>query len=119
MGRGPEANAFPLGPVQSRNMWLHLLKTGGCQACHALGTPGMRHLPGMFMAKGDPVEAWRERLRSGGAMTQMAAGIARFDSERALNLFPQWTDRRRPRRRRIRTATRWGGARSRSGTAAR
>jgi len=93
MLRVPEPNAFPLGPVASRNAWLHLLKTGGCQACHALGTPGMRHLPGMFMTKGDPVEAWRERIRSGGAMTQMAAGIARFDTERALKLFADWTDR--------------------------
>src|SRR5262252_2180779 len=35
----PEKGAFPLGRVQNQGAWLHTLKTGGCVACHGLGTP--------------------------------------------------------------------------------
>src|SRR5438552_11863242 len=40
--RVPESSEFPLGPVASQGQWLNTIKTGACQSCHALGTPGMR-----------------------------------------------------------------------------
>src|SRR3954470_15286743 len=46
MLRVPAANEFPLGPVQSQQQWLNTIKSGACQSCHAIGTPGMRHVPG-------------------------------------------------------------------------
>src|SRR5947208_3623113 len=91
--RVPESSEFPLGPVASQGQWLNTIKTGACQSCHALGTPGMRTVPKIFMEKGDSVEAWRERLRSGGAMALMARDIGRLDGERAIRLFAEWTDR--------------------------
>jgi len=91
--RVPESSEFPLGPVASQGQWLNTIKTGACQSCHALGTPGMRTVPKIFMEKGDSVEAWRERLKSGGAMALMARDIGRLDGERAIKLFAEWTDR--------------------------
>jgi hypothetical protein len=91
--RVPEASEFPLGPVASQGQWLNTIKTGACQSCHALGTPGMRTVPAIFMEKGNSVEAWRERLKSGSAMALMARDIGRLDGERAIKLFAEWTDR--------------------------
>src|SRR5229473_1923760 len=90
---GPEASEFPLGPVASQGQWLNSIKTGACQSCHALGTPGMRTVPGVFSNQGNSVEAWRERLKSGSAMALMARDIGRLDGERAIKLFAEWTDR--------------------------
>src|SRR3989442_482730 len=89
----PESSEFPPGRVASQGQWLNTIKTGACQSCHALGTPGMRTVPRIFMEKGDSVEAWRERLKSGGAMALMARDIGRLDGERAIRLFAEWTDR--------------------------
>src|SRR5712691_88676 len=91
--RVPEASEFPLGPVASQGQWLNSIKTGTCQSCHALGTPGMRTVPGVFSSQGNSVEAWRERLKSGSAMALMARDIGRLDGERAIKLFAEWTDR--------------------------
>src|SRR6266513_5953245 len=93
--RVPEASEFPLGPVASQGQWLNSIKTGACQSCHALGTPGMRTVPEHWMkeADGNSVEAWRMRLKSGGAMALMARDISRRDGERSIKMFAEWTDR--------------------------
>src|SRR3989441_2609321 len=85
--RVPESSEFPLGPVASQGQWLNTIKTGACQSCHALGTPGMRTVPAIFMEKGNSVEAWRERLKSGSAMALVARGIGRPGGERAVQPF--------------------------------
>src|SRR5439155_606952 len=79
--KGPEAG-----------VWV-IAETSAGQSCHALGTPGMRTVPKIFMEKGDSVEAGRERLKSGGAMALMARDIGRLDGERAIRLFAEWTER--------------------------
>ena len=91
----PAASEFPLGPVQSQQQWLNTIKSGACQSCHALGTPGMRHVPDLFMklGKGSSHEAWRQRLRAGSAQALMARDISRLDGERAIANFADWTDR--------------------------
>lgn len=89
----PEKSEFPLGPMQSQGAWLNTIKSGACQSCHALGTKGTRTVPEEFAKLGSSVEAWRRRLRSGGAMALMARDISRLDSERALKEFAGWTDR--------------------------
>jgi hypothetical protein len=90
--RVPQAEEFPLGPVASQGQWLNTIKSGACQSCHALGTPGMRNMPAEFQKLGTSVDAWRRRLQSGGAMSLMARDISRLDSERALKHFADWTD---------------------------
>lgn len=91
----PAASEFPLGPVSSQGQWLNTIKSGACQSCHALGTPGTRHVPDLFMrmGKGDSREAWRNRLRAGSAQALMARDISRLDGERAIANFADWTDR--------------------------
>jgi hypothetical protein len=95
MLRVPAANEFPLGPVQSQQQWLNTIKTGACQSCHALGTPGMRNVPDLFMKMGNnnSHEAWRHRLRAGSAQGLMARDISRLHGERAIANFADWTDR--------------------------
>jgi hypothetical protein len=91
----PAASEFPLGPVQSQQQWLNTIKSGACQSCHALGTPGMRKVPELFMkmGNGSSHEAWRHRLRSGSAQNLMARDISRLDGERAIANFADWTNR--------------------------
>src|SRR3954468_13305224 len=93
MLRVPGANEFPLGPVQSQQQWLNTIKSGACQSCHALGTPGMRHVPDLFAKGRTSHEAWRMRLRAGSAQALMARDISRLDGERAIANFADWTDR--------------------------
>lgn len=91
----PAAGEFPLGPVQSQQQWLNTIKSGACQSCHALGTPGMRKVPRLFMemGNGSSREAWHHRLRSGSAQALMARDIGRLHGERAIADFADWTDR--------------------------
>jgi hypothetical protein len=91
----PAASEFPLGPVSNQQQWLNTIKSGACQSCHAIGTPGMRHVPELFtkMGKGSSHEAWRQRLRAGSAQALMARDISRLDGERAIANFADWTDR--------------------------
>jgi hypothetical protein len=89
----PAAGEFPLGPVQSQQQWLNTIKSGACQSCHALGTPGMRTVPELFAKGKTPHEAWRMRLRAGSAQNLMARDIGRLDGERAIANFADWTER--------------------------
>src|SRR2546427_6545611 len=91
--RVPEPSALPLAPAAGQGQWLNTIKTGACQSCHALGTPGMRTVPRVFASQENSVEAWRERLKSGSAMALMARDIGRLDGERAIKLFAEWTER--------------------------
>src|SRR3954468_6704184 len=91
----PAAEQFPLGPVQSQEQWLNTIKSGACQSCHALGTPGTRKVPELFtkMGNGNSHEAWRNRLHAGSAQNLMARDISRLDGEKAIANFADWTDR--------------------------
>lgn len=89
----PAKSEFPAGPVKSQPEWLNHIKTTGCMSCHALGTLGTRTIPkelGQFKSSAD---AWARRIASGQAMTQMVTVLGRLDSQRALTLFGDWTDR--------------------------
>jgi hypothetical protein len=90
----PAASDFPLGPMKQQGEWLNQIKTTGCMSCHALGTPGTRTISKMFTeGSKDSAEAWTRRLAAGQAQTQMMNVIGRFDTQRALNMFGDWTDR--------------------------
>jgi hypothetical protein len=90
----PAAGEFPVGPMKTQPEWLNQIKTTGCMSCHALGSPGTRTISKMFTegAK-DSAEAWQRRLMAGQAQTQMMTVIGRFDTQRALKLYGDWTDR--------------------------
>ena len=88
----PAKGDFPLGPMKSQPEWLNQIKTTGCMSCHALGTKGMRTMPKDF-AHMKSTEAWARRITSGQAMTQMVNVLNRFDRERVLANWADWTDR--------------------------
>jgi hypothetical protein len=93
MMRVPRAREFPLEKIKSQGEWLNIVKSGACQSCHALGTPGTRTIPkelGQFTSSAD---AWERRLRSGQAQAFMTRDITRLDTQLALRLFGDWTDR--------------------------
>ena len=92
MLRVPEATAFPLEKIPSQAAWLNIVKSGACQSCHALGTPGTRTMPKAF-ASGSSAQAWARRLAAGQASSLMARDIGRLDTDLALRLFGDWTDR--------------------------
>ena len=93
MLRVPAASEFPVGPMKTQPEWVNQIKSSGCMSCHALGSPGTRTMPAMFKeGSKDSAEAWQRRLMAGQAQTQMMNVIGRFDTQRALKLFGEWTD---------------------------
>ena len=100
--RIPEAGEFPgTGPngnginpnIKSQAEWLRMIKSGGCTACHQLGTKGTREIPKELGTFPSLQHAWERRLASGQAGAQMLNGINNLGKERALLLFADWTDR--------------------------
>jgi hypothetical protein len=93
MLRVPGAREFPLPKIKTQGEWLNIVKSGACQSCHALGTPGTRTIPKEFGLFASSSEAWERRLMSGQAQSFMTRDITRLDTELALKLFGDWTDR--------------------------
>src|SRR5262245_7923337 len=79
MLRVPEASEFPVGKVRNQGEWLTTIKSGGCIACHALGTPGTRTISNELGEFRNSAEAWERRVQSGQALTQMARDIGKLD----------------------------------------
>jgi hypothetical protein len=73
--------------------WLRMIKSGGCTACHQLGTPGTRKISPDLGTFPNSVAAWERRLQSGQAGGQMINQLNAFGRERVLSLFADWTDR--------------------------
>ncbi|PYR74520.1 MAG: hypothetical protein DMF87_22565 [Acidobacteria bacterium] len=93
MMHAPAASEFPMPKIKSQGEWLNIIKTGACQSCHALGTPGTRTISKALGEFPNGAEAWQRRLRSGQASALMARDITRLDTQRALQMFGDWTDR--------------------------
>jgi len=93
MMRVPAKSEFPLEKIKSQGEWLNIVKSGACQSCHPIGTPGMRAISKELGEFKSSEEAWARRLMSGSAQMFMARDIGRLDTQRALNLFANWTDR--------------------------
>jgi hypothetical protein len=89
----PEKSEFPLGKVATQGHWLDVIKTNGCYTCHQLGNKATRTIEPAFADFKNSTEAWERRIQSGQAMAQMTANIGRLDTQRALKLFADWTDR--------------------------
>jgi hypothetical protein len=88
----PPAGEFPMDHIKSQGEWLNIVKSGACQSCHALGTPGTRTISkrlGTFKSSSD---AWLKRLQAGSASMFMTRDITRLDTAKAVELFGKWTD---------------------------
>ncbi len=95
----PEEKEFPGNPssginaeIKSQAQWLRQVKSGGCLACHALGTRATREIPPSLGKFESSTAAWGRRIQSGQAGPSMIGGINQL-GPRALTLFADWTDR--------------------------
>lgn len=73
-GTGAAGNGISTA-MQSQEQWLRSMKSGGCTACHQLGTPGTRRIPAELGSHPTSVAAWERRIQSGQAGSQMVGGI--------------------------------------------
>jgi hypothetical protein len=100
--RVPEKSEFPgnapggngISPnMKTQSDWIRAIKSGGCTACHQLGTKGTREMPKELGTFHSSAEAWDRRIQSGQAGAQMAGGLNNMGKDRALQMFADWTDR--------------------------
>ena len=91
-GTGDSGNGISPN-MKSQGDWIQRTKSGGCTACHALGTKGTREIPSALGQFPNGVAAWDRRLKSGQAGAQMDAGLNAFGRDRVLKVFADWTDR--------------------------
>ena len=89
---GTGANGMPV-ELKSQGQWLDIVKTDGCYTCHQLGDKATRTLPANLGKFESSADAWERRIQSGQAGTNMATNIGKLDTQRALKLFGEWTDR--------------------------
>src|SRR5207253_446437 len=79
--------------VKSQAKWIRILKSGGCWACHQLGSRGTREIPKALGTFESSTAAWLRRLQSGQAGGQMIGTVSQLGAKRALAMFADWTDR--------------------------
>ncbi|MEP7380334.1 MAG: carboxypeptidase-like regulatory domain-containing protein [Gemmatimonadota bacterium] len=79
--------------VKTQADWIRRVKSGGCTACHQLGTLGTRDIAPALGEFPSSVAAWQRRLLSGQAGNQMTGAISQMGAGRALTMFADWTDR--------------------------
>lgn len=91
-GTGPEGNGIPEN-IATQDEWLRSLKSGGCTACHQLGSKGTREIPDALGSFESSVAAWARRIQSGQAGRWMVRGVERMGMDRTLDVFADWTDR--------------------------
>ncbi len=89
----PGTTANGISPnIRSQAEWLRNLKSGGCTACHQMGTKGTREIPKALGSFESSHAAWQRRIQSGQAGPDMVNGMGRL-GPRAFTLFAEWTDR--------------------------
>jgi hypothetical protein len=91
-GNAPGGNGIS-PTIKSQSEWIRNLKSGGCTACHALGTKATREIPKSLGEYHSVEAAWDRRIQSGQAGAQMSGGLNNFGRERALAMFADWTER--------------------------
>src|SRR5437588_5543387 len=79
--------------VKSQAEWLRIIKSGGCWACHQLGSKGTRAIPKSLGTFPSSVAACERRLQSGQAGRQMMGTFSQLGPQRALAMFADWTHR--------------------------
>ena len=91
-GTGEEGNGIHPG-MESQAEWLRTVKSGGCMACHQMGSIGTREIPAELGTFDNSTEAWARRIQSGQAGGGMVRGVEQLGTERTLAVFADWTDR--------------------------
>ncbi|WOJ90905.1 carboxypeptidase-like regulatory domain-containing protein [Methylocapsa polymorpha] len=91
-GTGSNSNGAPAA-LKSQEQWLDIVKTDGCFTCHQIGDKATRTIPKELGHFESSQAAWERRIQSGQASGAMVNAISRLDSNRALALFADWTDR--------------------------
>ena len=91
-GTGESGNGISPN-IKSQGDWIQRVKSGGCTACHALGTKATREIPAALGPFATTAAAWDRRVKSGQAGNQMSGGLNQFGRARALKMFADWTDR--------------------------
>jgi len=91
-GTGPEGNG--LAPsLTNQAQLIRTVKSGGCTACHQLGTIGTRQFPPSLGKVASSAAAWDRRVQSGQAGAGMSATLDQLGRQRMLAMFADWTDR--------------------------
>ena len=90
-GTGPDGNQMP-PTMKSQEQWIDTVKNM-CQSCHALGTRGIREVPGFFRNGNTSHAAWAARTVAGQAMEYMAIVLNSMGPPSAHAIFADWTDR--------------------------
>lgn len=90
-GTGPEGNGIPPG-IESQAQYLRMIKSGGCTACHQLGTKGTREIPAALGTFPTHDAAWLRRIASGQAGGSMIGGMNQLGA-RGVRMFADWTER--------------------------
>ena len=85
-------NGFP-PQLATQAQLLRQVKSGGCTACHQLGTKGTREMPAGLGQHATSVAAWERRVQSGQAGAGMLQGLTSLGRQRMLAMFADWTDR--------------------------
>ncbi len=88
-----ETHRDPAPAAKSQAQWLRIMKSGGCWACHQLGSKGTREIPNALGTFPSSVAAWERRLQSGQAGAQMMGTLSQLGAQRAFAMFADWTDR--------------------------
>jgi hypothetical protein len=91
-GTGPSGNGISPN-MKSQQDYVRSLKSGGCTACHQLGTIGTREIPKTLGTFPSSAAAWERRVQSGQAGGQMMGGITNMGKERTFAVLADWTDR--------------------------
>ena len=79
--------------LKTQEQWLDIVKTDGCYTCHQIGDKATRTIPKELGHFESSVAAWERRIQAGQASGAMVNAIGRLDTNRALALFADWTDR--------------------------
>src|SRR6185503_19344401 len=91
-GTGPSGNGIATN-IQNQAQFLRLLKSGGCWACHQLGSKGTREIPASLGTFESHVAAWDRRVQSGQAGGGMTQNLNQWGRQRMLAMFGDWTQR--------------------------
>jgi hypothetical protein len=91
-GTGPDGNGISPA-MESQAHWIRYLKSGGCAACHQLGTKATREIPSELGEFASTEAAWERRIQSGQAGGSMISGLNRMGLQAGLEMFADWTDR--------------------------
>jgi hypothetical protein len=90
---GAAAGTGVASRAKSQAEWVRLVKSGGCTACHQLGTKGTREIPAALGTFASSAEAWHRRIQSGQAGGNMLSGATQLGGAAAMAVFADWTDR--------------------------